>query len=287
MKVLVPEHSGFCPGVKNAENLIFREKQKRTGKNLYVLGYMINNHSYIAYLSRNSILTVNSLDEVEKDSIVAIRTHGCDRHLEKKIREKFEVLDLTCRNVKRVQLKIWEHAEAGYFILITGKKIHPEIQGLKSYARNHYVIEREDDLTEFIEKFADNSKKIYIVSQTTGSQELFKKTLGEIQRAFGPTHTIEFYDSICPITARKEREALKLQEQVQITLVIGDRLSSNASKLFKILSENNGETHFFQDLGEMQKSGIEWADIEAAQVVSSASTPDFVEEEVIQFLSTQ
>lgn len=287
MKVVVPKHSGFCPGVKNAEQVIFREKEKRNRQSICVLGYMINNHNYIDYLYRNDIRTVDSLDEVKSDSIVAIRTHGCDRYLEKKIRNRFEVLDLTCRNVKRVQLTIQEHSEAGFFILITGKKIHPEIQGLVSYARGHFVIEQEQDLDEFIRQYTEGPDKIFIVSQTTGRQELFDTTIREIKRVFGNTHEIEFYNSICPVTARKEREALGLQRQVEITLVIGDRLSSNANKLYSILSENGGRTYFFQDLGEIRESGVDWTGFKTAQVVSSASTPHFIEDEIINFLSSQ
>lgn len=291
MTVFVPELSGFCPGVKHAERNLFKEKGEKGSTPIYVYGYMINNRNYIRYLENHEIFTVEEPDELSEGSVVVIRTHGINRHQERKLREKHEVIDLTCRNVKKVQLKILEQASSGAFVVITGKKSHPEVLGLISYAGEAEVVEGEEDLKRLLGwcrrtrgEIENRFTKIFITSQTTGNRRLFLKTVSEVQRACGAGLPVEEFDSICPITANKEQEALEIQKQVDITIVIGDPLSSNANKLYSILRSRDRTTYFVQDLDRLIEMDLPLHTFSTAQVVSSASTPEFVEGEIISYL---
>ena len=291
MTVHVPELSGFCPGVKHAERNIFKEKGEKGRTPIYVYGYMINNRNYIRYLENHEIFTVDDPDELPEGSVVVIRTHGINRHQEQKLRAKHEVIDLTCGNVKKVQLKILEQAESGALVVITGKKAHPEVLGLISYAREARVVESEEDLGGLIAwcrerrgEIEGRFTKIFITSQTTGNRTLFLKTVLEAKRACGSRLPVEEFDSICPITTNKEKEALEIQKKVDITVVIGDPLSSNANKLYSILLSANPSTYFVQDLDHLIELGLPLHSFSTAQVVSSASTPEFVEGEIISYL---
>ncbi len=291
MTVFVPELSGFCPGVKHAERNIFKEKGEKGSTPIYVYGYMINNRNYIRYLESHEIFTVEEPDALPEGSVVVIRTHGINRHQEKKLREKHEVIDLTCRNVKKVQLKILEQASSGAFVVITGKESHPEVLGLISYAGEAEVLEGEEDLKRLLgwcrrnrSELGDRFSKIFITSQTTGNRELFLETVSEVQRACGTRLPVEAFDSICPITANKEKEALEIQKKVDITIVIGDPLSSNANKLYSILRSRDRSTYFVQDLDHLIEMDLPLHTFSTAQVVSSASTPEFVEGEIISYL---
>ena len=106
----------------------------------------------------------------------------------------------------------------------------------------------------------------------------------EAKRACGNRLPVEEFDSICPITTNKEKEALEIQKKVDITVVIGDPLSSNANKLYSILLSANPSTYFVQDLDHLIELGLPLHSFSTAQVVSSASTPEFVEGEIISYL---
>jgi 4-hydroxy-3-methylbut-2-enyl diphosphate reductase len=291
MRVIIPKLSGFCPGVRNAEKKLLAENARVGPGRIYAYGNIINNTNYINYLVGRNIKTVTEVDRLPTDSYVAIRTHGIDRHEEAGLRKKFRLIDLTCVNVKRVQLSIQEYADKGYFTIITGKKNHPEIKGLKSYAGDFRVIETDKELERFVKQFPQFMKnsehtKIFIVSQTTGRRDFFEKAIEEITRVCPPGTEIVTDNSICPLTNRKEEEALRLQNQADITFVVGDRLSSNANKLFNILAENHRPVYFVSDLENLISLKPRLEHCERALLVSSASTPQFIEDDIRGYLES-
>jgi 4-hydroxy-3-methylbut-2-en-1-yl diphosphate reductase len=261
--------------------MILDLKVKEEGSPILVFGNLINNKRYIAILESRGIRTIQNLDELVGGAIVVIRTHGIRREHERIIREKNRVLDLTCRNVKKVQLKIREHSESGFFALITGKKTHPEVEGLISYADEGEVIETEGDLLDFLAR-KTMPGRIFITSQTTGSRSVFEQTCAAV-KARQPA-LVEIFDSICPVTELKEHEALRLQAEADVSFVIGDTLSSNAAKLYRILSGGEKQAWFIEDLEGLLKLNLPLERYKKALVVSSASTPYSIEEEIRRYL---
>ncbi len=290
MKVVVPKHSGFCPGVKRAERRLFAQKEKRNRNPLAILGDLIHNRGYIEYLKGRGIETIQEMDGVSKETLMAIRTHGIDREVENRLRERFEVIDLTCSKVKRLQLQIKEHSEAGYFIVITGKQSHPEVQAHVSYAADSFVVESREDLESFIENKdgirdvldQKDYEKIYVVSQTTAPQSLFTETVETVSRRL--PYEVASRDTICECTSQRESEALKVQGGVDVTFVVGDRISSNANRLYETLRAKDERTHFVQDLEELKGLNLPLSRFKVAQVVSSSSTPEFTESEIVRYL---
>ncbi len=290
MKVIVPKHSGFCPGVKRAERRLFAEKQKRNREPLAILGDLIHNRRYIEYLEGKGIDTIQRMEDASEQAVMAIRTHGLDRSVEDRLRERFNVIDLTCSKVKRLQLRIRDYSEEGYFIVITGKRSHPEVQAHVSYAVDSFVIESREDLESFIENsgrvrdvLAEKGyKKIYIVSQTTAPRSLFEETVKAISTRM--PHQVESRDTICTCTSQRESEAVKVQKGVDVTFVVGDRISSNANRLYETLLAHDKRTHFVQDLEELKNLKLPLSGFKVAQVVSSSSTPEFTETEIVRYL---
>jgi len=292
MKVYIPKYSGFCPGVKLAEKNLFKIKKDHSAP-IYVLGKLIHNTQYINYLKKNDILTSDSVNKIPTDSIVAIRTHGISWQLEKDLRKKIKVLDLTCSKVKQLQKTIQRYSEKGYFVVITGKKDHPEILGLKSYATNFYLIEEDADIVEFenfvkVKKASDISsfKKLLVVSQTTGSRELFEKASEKIKEILGQFAEIRVIDSICSITSLREEEALKMQKYASYTFVVGDHISANANRLYNTLKKNKNNTYFIENLLQLKELKLPLKSNDSSLVVSSSSTPEFIEREIVEYLAS-
>ena len=284
MKVCIPKLSGFCPGVKTAENNLMNENKKRK---IVIIGKLIHNNRYISFLSGLGIETANDYSKIDSETVIAIRTHGINRFTEKEIRKQHEVLDLTCFKVKNLQNKILEKSEDGYHIIITGKKNHPEVQSLLSYAEYYDVIE-DEQLSEIY--FNENNdkfqnKKLFICSQTTSSRALLEKT-ASLAHKFLTDTLIEVFDSICSITDQREKQAIELQTKVDATVVLGDKESSNAMKLFNNLLEKNKNTYFASSTEELLKISEVMGNIESIQIVSSSSTPKFVEDEAVKFFES-
>jgi 4-hydroxy-3-methylbut-2-en-1-yl diphosphate reductase len=294
MKVYIPKYSGFCPGVKFAENKIFHLKKDRSNKKITVLGKLIHNNQYIEFLNKEGVLTADNIPDIDCNSLAIIRTHGIDKNSEAELRKNLEVIDLTCSKVKHLQKYIEEHSKNGYFVIITGKKDHPEVIGLQSYAEDSCVLEDEKGLTGFIRDYQKNKsperikgrRKILIVSQTTGNRGLFEKAARLIDQTFNEKCEVKVYDSICTITSLREDEAILLQKKSDVTFVIGDHISANANKLYQILKANSENTYFIENLNELTGLKLPLKSFKSALVVSSSSTPEFIEKDVIEHLLT-
>ena len=284
MKVYIPKLSGFCPGVKTAEKNLLNGN---TNNKLVIIGKLIHNNRYISYLSELGIETSDDYSKIDLGSVVVIRTHGINRFTEKEIRKQHKVLDLTCFKVKNLQNKILEKSEEGFHIIITGKRNHPEVQSLLSYAEHFDVI--EDD--KFAEMFFNNknnllhNKKVFICSQTTSSRSLLETT-ADLARKSLTDSKIEVFDSICSITDQREKQAIELQNKVNATIVLGDKESSNAMKLFNNLLERNKNTYFASSTEELLQISRVIGNAESIQIVSSSSTPKFVEDEAVKFFES-
>lgn len=293
MNVKSPRLSGFCPGVKHAEKIILSERNKNNNLNISVLGPLIHNQNYINFLENKGIKTQDNISEIPPNSTVAIRTHGIDKTIENKISQQHTILDLTCNKVKYLQLHIQTASNDSYFIVLCGKKNHPEVLGLISYAKHYIVVSDKTELQNILSNNTiknalkkHNYQKILILSQTTSSYELFDFASEQIAKKLGDTYTIENYNSICPVTNKKEQEALEIQKTVDITFVVGDSISSNANKLYRILKTANNNTYFIDNLEELKKLNLPLEKYSNVQVASSASTPDFIEKDIIEWLKS-
>lgn len=282
MKVLVPEHSGFCPGVKNAERRIMAELAKQGGARLAVLGELIHNRNFIDRLRGLGVDTIAAPHEAPDGATVFIRTHGVDRRVEAELRERADAIDLTCGTVKRLQELVRDRAERGAFVVIAGTASHPETIGLVSYAKDRVVIETVAQLDAFLASPPPPGRAILVISQTTGDPGLFRETARRVSAL--PGRTVEVVDSICPVTSLRERSALALRDRADLVIVVGDPKSSNAGKLFKALDD--GRARFVEDLAGLKALGLDLSSCRTALVVSSSSTPGFVEREIVEYLES-
>ena len=289
MKVLVPQHSGFCPGVAYAQNALFRVKKRHTlPEPLYVFGKLIHNRDYIDYLASEGIATLDASklpDSLPNGSTIFIRTHGIARNIEQKLRSRFNIVDLTCRKVKDLQKLIEDYSNRGYFIAISGKPGHPEVQGLVSYALHSAVFETPF-ITEAFSEAARDFGNILIVSQTTAPLANFSALVEEIQKKWGNEKKIEPVNTICNITSKREQKTLEMISEADIVFVIGDRQSSNANKLFEAISKAHSCVYFIENKSELVSLPIELREYQCAVVVSSSSTPAYIETEIVNTLES-
>ena len=168
-------HAGFCYGVKRAVETTKKIKKENPDKEVFVLGELIHNSSVIKELEELGIKTVETLPpSAPKGAICIIRSHGEGIDTIEKIKNSgYEVVDLTCLDVKKVQDTAVNLAGEGYFLLILGKAEHPEVMAIKSNAKKYskdinspLVIKSLEDLISKSD-LIKNKNKIGVVIQTT------------------------------------------------------------------------------------------------------------------------
>ena len=261
-----------------------------TEKPVYVLGQLIHNQQVIDHLSSRNIITVNSLSEVPEGSVCVIRTHGSPPEtVEEALAKGVDVSDATCPDVRLVQNKAIELANEGYTVVVAGKEEHPEVIGIMAHARRtgtHIVaVNRVEDIDAKLEGLP--RRRIGVVSQTTQLEEAF---FDIVKRLSQVAKELKVFNTICPATFYRQSAALDLSQKVDFMVVIGGKNSSNTTHLAEICKEQGTPTVHIETYQELKTLTPELcAALDQAPIVgvtAGASTPDWLIDEVVDYLQT-
>ncbi len=275
--------AGFCYGVKRAVETTKKVKIENASKNVWVLGELIHNSHVIKELDELGIKTVDELPENET-GICIVRSHGMAPKNINEIKEKgFEVVDLTCLDVKKVQQKAIQLAQEEFLVLILGKPEHPEVIAIKAnaeeYSSNVYVIPDLETL-EKITNEIKSIKKVGVVIQTTQKIELLKSVVDYLLPV---SSELKVFNTICKSTSMRQQEAKELAKTSDLMIVVGGKNSANTTHLAEILQEITNTIHI-----ETADDLEQYADvIKTAQnigVTAGASTPENIINNVINKL---
>ncbi len=281
MKFLVGEYSGFCAGVNYTYNKALEEIKK--GK-IYCLGNIIHNEQVVSELESLGMITVFDIRDVKDNSRVIFRAHG--EPLSSYIYAKehnLDVVDLTCGRVKVIHNKVLKEKESS-FIIVIGKRIHPEIKGTIGYILDDYcVIESEEDIKEAYDLFLkSNKKKIFIISQTTFSSSLFDELCKKIKKVFKKVD-LNIDKSICDSTEKRQKECSKISKKSSAVIVIGSKKSSNTKELYEIACKNCKMVYFLEKVEYLKE--IQFKKDDVIGIIAGASCPKYLIDEVKNYLN--
>ena len=280
MQIIVGKYCGFCAGVNycvaKAEETISNSKE-----NIYCLGEIIHNESVIADLESKGMITVNNIDEVPDNSKVIFRAHGEAKEVYEKAQAKnLDILDLTCGKVRIIHNKVEKNNDK--FVIIIGKKTHPEVIGTKGYTINSYVIETEEDIEPSYKAFKESKlKKVYIVAQTTFNEPKFLEYLDKIKELYKDTELI-IDNTICDATKNRQDEVTTISKQVNKIIIIGGKHSSNTKELANIALNYCPNVYLIQTVEDLKEYSFNEEDI--VGVTAGASTPKELIRDVVDYL---
>jgi len=281
--VTLAKFAGFCHGVRRAVETVKKLKAQNPDKRVCVLGELIHNTQVIDELKTLGIETLSEIPS-HGSGICVIRSHGESPEVFEKIKQAgFEVYDLTCPDVKKVQQKAIELVQEGYFLVIVGKALHPEVIAIKAnaqqYGSNVAVAETPEQLSKFEDEI-QAAKKVGIVVQTT--QML--STLNEIVAYLLPlTKELHIANTICRSTSMRQSEAVELGKQSDLMVVTGSKKSANTTHLAEILKDITNTIHI-ETGEELEKYRDLIKKSERISVTAGASTPQNVIDDVVEKL---
>ena len=232
MEIICGKLNGFCAGVnytiKKATELL-----ENTNETIYCLGEIIHNERVIEELENKGMITINDINEAPNNSKVIFRAHGEAKEIYEIANSKnIKIFDLTCGKIKIIRNKIEKNKDDS-FIIIIGKKNHPETIGNISFTKPFgSIIETIDDINSVYEEFKlSNLKKVYIIAQTTFSSKKYDEYVNIIKDTFKDTKII-IDKTICDATENRQTEANELSKTVDKMIIIGGK---NDNKRFFIL----------------------------------------------------
>ncbi|MCM1010685.1 MAG: 4-hydroxy-3-methylbut-2-enyl diphosphate reductase [Fusobacterium sp.] len=276
--------AGFCYGVKKAVDTAKKLKIDNPDKKIYILGALIHNTLVTDELEELGIFTVDELPADSNNAICIIRSHGeTPERIEQIKNAGFEVVDLTCPDVKKVQQKAINLADKGYFVVIIGKENHPEVVAIRANALLHSENVVVVNTVEEIQTNRDMlkaHKRIGVVIQTT-------QTISHVQEIISAlvplARELKIENTICPSTSNRQKETLALAKNSDLVVVVGSKTSANTTHLAQICEPLTRTIHIetAEEL-EIYKDLIEKA--ENISVTAGASTPQNLIEKVINKL---
>ena len=275
MNIIVGKTSGFCNGV---ENTVKRAEDALSKEKVYCLGEIVHNERVINDLENKGMITISNIDESPNNSKVIIRAHGELKETYDKAKEKnIEIIDLTCGKIKAIRVKISKKV-GDHYIIIIGKKNHPESLGVLSFSGNNSnIIEDKEDVKEVITNFnKTNLDKIYIVSQTTFNSDKFDELVNLIKE--NTNKEVEVDKTICDATSKRQNETRELSKTVDTMIIVGGKKSSNTKELEIIAKEHCDNVILIQDKEDLKDNNIVGENI---GIMAGASTPTIVVEEII------
>ncbi len=283
-EIKLAKYAGFCYGVKRAVETAKKLKLENPNKNVYVFGELIHNADVINELEALGIRTLYEIPEKVENSICIIRSHGASPDIISKLTDAgFEIHDLTCLDVKKVQQKAMELVKDGYYLVIVGKAEHPEVVAIRAHAEqygNNILVSNDvKELKQHEEKLKQN-KKIGVVVQTTQRLETLNKI---VEYLTSISKELKIYNTICLSTSHRQNEARELAKENDLILVVGSKKSANTTHLAEILNKISKTIHIenadeLKDYDEILNSS------EKIAVTAGASTPVNIIDNVINYI---
>lgn len=275
------QSAGFCYGVKRAVETTKKIKLDDASKNVWVLGELIHNSHVIKELDEMGIKTFDELPDCANGTCI-VRSHGmAPQKIQEIVDKGFDVVDLTCLDVKKVQQKAIQLAQEDFLVLILGKPEHPEVIAIKANAQMHsenvFVIPDLETVKELSEKIKLH-KRVGVVIQTTQKLEFLQEVVTYLIPICAE---LKVFNTICKSTSRRQQEAKELAKTSDLMIVVGGKNSANTTHLAEILKEITSTIHIetADDLNEF-KDLIDKA--ENIGVTAGASTPENIIKNVIE-----
>lgn len=278
MKVKIAKNAGFCFGVKRAMNMAWQELEERED-GVYALGPLIHNKQAVSKYEENGLKTVDDLNLIPPNENVIIRSHGVGKEVYIKSKEKdISVIDTTCPFVRKIHNIAKEYSEKGYKIIVIGDKKHPEVIGINGWCNDEGIIIKS--LEELDNINFDKNQKYCVVSQTTINLELYEAITEKLSKLLDD---VILKNTICSATKERQHSARELSKEVDCTIVIGGKHSSNTQKLVNICNEIV-PTFAIETKNELSVEDLK--KYNTVGVTAGASTPDWIISDVINFIKS-
>jgi 4-hydroxy-3-methylbut-2-enyl diphosphate reductase len=283
VQALIPR--GYCHGVVHAINTLKKLVKDPTIKRpIYVLGMVVHNTKITQDFSELGIITLHDpkktrlelLDLVSEGTIV-FTAHGVsDAVYQKATTKNLDIIDTTCKDVKRSQNIVKSYLASGYHVLFIGKKHHPEVETVLSYSDRVHLITNENDIAALT---IEQNEKLALTNQTTMS--LFDVyTISEALKKRYPN--LEIIEEVCNATKTRQLAVMHQDKAIDHCFVVGDTHSNNASKLVEVSKKHGVKASLIRSIEDIDHNQLK--DYQYVSVTAAASAPSQITKEVIDFL---
>jgi 4-hydroxy-3-methylbut-2-enyl diphosphate reductase len=163
VKFHLARHFGFCYGVENAIEIVYKTIEENPGKRIFLLSEMIHNPGVnndllsmgVRFIMDTSGNQIVAWEEIKNNDIVIIPAFGTTLEIEKKL-NKLGInpyrYNTTCPFVEKVWNRSEDLGKKGFTVIIHGKHYHEETRATFSHSvqNSPSVIVRNLEETKFL-----------------------------------------------------------------------------------------------------------------------------------------
>ncbi len=281
-EVILAKSAGFCFGVRRAVELA--QKVAQSGRPYVMLGPVIHNDNVIADLEAQGVTCVHSVEEVPPGCGVIIRSHGERKEIYDKLAEKgCPIADATCVNVSRIHEIVRDASQRGRQVVIIGDPDHPEVRAVAGWCEDAKIFRNQEELSVFLVQNEENQQKpLTMVSQTTSTDRIWTPCREKVKKE---CTNAEIFDTICNATCKRQSEAQSLAERCGAMIVIGDRKSSNTTRLAELCRAHCPLVYHISRAEELDRRMV--SGVASVGITAGASTPGWIIKEVKNKMSDE
>ena len=277
-KIILTKPRGFCAGVDRAIEIV--EKALKIYNPVYVKHQIVHNIYVIKDLEKKGAIFVEELDEIPDNNLVIFSAHGVSPKVREEAKKRnLNILDATCPLVTKVHLEAIRYNKEGYSIILIGHKGHQEVLGTMEEAPMFLVGNIND-----VNNLKINSDKIAYITQTTLSLDDTKNIADALKKKYPNIESPKSND-ICYATQNRQNAVKELAKKCDLILVIGSKNSSNSNRLVETAKLHGCDSYLIEDKNSINQEWLK--NVENLGVTSGASAPEFLVEELINYLKNK
>ncbi len=285
MKIQMIEPIGYCFGVKRAIEIAKNARKDYPHEKITILGMLAHNHHVMQELENDNIfcepvINLNYEDALKRinEGIIIFTAHGHHPKLDEiALSKNLKIIDATCPFVTKTFQEILKAFDNQREIIYIGKRNHPEsyaalaiAPGMAFYDINNHQLSKDiinDDPLVF--------------NQTTLSYFELNNIHQEIKKKYKQA---TIHDEICSTSRLRQQGIDQIDKNTSLIYIIGDDLSNNTESLYRIAKEKYPHCAVYKISSCADITNAQIAHKEKVALLSGASTPYRIVQEIFDYL---